>query len=138
MEQGAKFCLNTGKTATHIFQLIKRACADNALSRSRVSEWYARFRDGRGKLEDDERSGRLTAVQTPNMMEIVQELIETDYRMTLRLTKEELEIIRETIRKIVMENLGKREICFRFVRHCLDEHEGPQTASLSRVHSVCG
>jgi transposase len=80
MEQRAntKFCLKTGKTAkraTQIFQLIKQAYGDNAVSRTRVSEWCARFRSGREKLEDDEYSGQPTAVRTPDMIEIVQELI---------------------------------------------------------------
>jgi hypothetical protein len=64
MEQRAniKFCFKTGKTATETFRLIEQAYGDNALSRTRVFEWYARFRDGREYLEDDESSGRPTAV----------------------------------------------------------------------------
>jgi hypothetical protein len=31
----------------------------------------------------------------------------------------ELEISRETIRKIIVEDIGKLEICARFVLHCL-------------------
>jgi hypothetical protein len=52
MEQRAniKFCFKTGKTATETFQLIKLAYGDNALSRTRVFERYARFRDGRGTV----------------------------------------------------------------------------------------
>jgi hypothetical protein len=43
MEQRAniKFCFETCKTATGTFQLIKRAYGDNALSDTRVSEWYS-------------------------------------------------------------------------------------------------
>jgi hypothetical protein len=64
MEQRAniKFCFKTGKTATETFQLIKQAYGDNALSRTRIFKWYARFRDGRENLENDKRSGRPTAV----------------------------------------------------------------------------
>jgi transposase len=78
------------KTATETFQLIKQAYGDNALSRTRVFEWYARFRDGSDSVEDDERSGRPTAVPTPDMFETVSELISTDRRMTLRMMEEEL------------------------------------------------
>jgi hypothetical protein len=48
MEQRAniKFCFKTGKTATETFKLIKQAYGDNALSRTQVFEWYARFWGG--------------------------------------------------------------------------------------------
>jgi hypothetical protein len=82
-----------GKTATETFQLIKQVSGDNALPRTRVFEWYARFRDGRENIENDESSGRPTAVRTPDMIETVRELISTDRRMM----EEELEISRETI-----------------------------------------
>jgi hypothetical protein len=51
-----KFRFKMDKAATEIFQLIKQAYVDNALSRTRVFEWYARFRDGCESLEDGERS----------------------------------------------------------------------------------
>jgi hypothetical protein len=84
MEQRAniKFCFKTGKTATETFQLTKQLHGDNALSRTRVFEWYERFRDGRENLED-ERSGRTTAIRTPEMIETVRELISIDRRITL-------------------------------------------------------
>jgi hypothetical protein len=92
MEQRAniKFCFKTGRTATETFQLIKQAYGDNPLSRTRVFEWYARFRDGHENLEDDERSGRPTADRIPDIIEIVRELIPTDRRMTLRMMEEEV------------------------------------------------
>jgi hypothetical protein len=64
-----------------------------------VFEWYARSQDGREKSRDIERRGRPTPVRTPDMIETVRALISTDRRMTLRMTKEELEIRRETIAK---------------------------------------
>jgi transposase len=84
-----KFFFKTGKTATETFQLIKQAY-DNTLSHARVFEWYARFRDGCENLEDDERSGRPTAIRTPDMIETVCELISTDGQMTLQMMEKEI------------------------------------------------
>jgi hypothetical protein len=50
--------------------------------------------------------------------------------------EEELEISRETIRKILMKDLGKRKICAWFVPHCLADEQ--KALSLSRVYSICG
>jgi hypothetical protein len=79
MEQRAniKFCFKMGKTAAEAFQLIAQDYGDNSLSRTRVFEWYARFRDGREHLEDGERSGRPTAVPTSDTIETVRELVST-------------------------------------------------------------
>jgi hypothetical protein len=56
MEQKAniEFRFKMGKIATETFQLIKQAYSDNALSRTRVYEWYARFRGGNENLDDDD------------------------------------------------------------------------------------
>jgi hypothetical protein len=43
--------------------------------------------------------------------------------MTLRMTAKELEISRETIRKILVEALKIRKICAGFVPHCLTEEQ---------------
>jgi hypothetical protein len=48
-----------------------------------------------------------------------QKLISTDRRMILRIMEEELEISREAICKILVEDLGKREICARIASHSL-------------------
>jgi hypothetical protein len=95
------------------------------LSHTQVSEWYARFWDGCENLEDDEHSGRPTAVRTPDMIETVHELISTDRQITLQMMEKELEISRETTRKILMEDLGKQKICTRFVPHCLADEQKP-------------
>jgi transposase len=71
------------------------------LSRTRVCEWYARFRDGREK-QKDKSSGRQKAVRTPGI-ETVRELVSTHRRMT----EEELKISGETVHKMLVEDLGK-------------------------------
>jgi hypothetical protein len=85
-----EFCFKTDKTATETFQLIQQPSGENALSGTRGFERYARSRNDRENLEDDERSGRPTAVRIQNMIETVRELISTDRRMTLRMMEEEV------------------------------------------------
>jgi hypothetical protein len=43
-----------------------------------VFKWYARFRDGHKNLEEDKQSGQPTAIQTPDMIKTVCDLISTD------------------------------------------------------------
>jgi hypothetical protein len=96
-----KSCFQTSKTATETSQLIKQAYGNNLVSCTRVCEWYARFRDGCENLEDDELSEKLRAWHDRKFLE----LILADRQMTLGVMEEELEISRETIRKILVEDL---------------------------------
>lgn len=125
MEQRAniKFCFKIGKTATETYNLIKQVYGDDALSRGRVFEWFARFRDGREELEDDAHTGRPKNVRTQEMIEKVKELLLSDRRTTLKMMEETLNINRETIRLIVTEDLGKRKLCARFVPHVLTDEQ---------------
>jgi hypothetical protein len=75
------------------------------------------------KILKMKRCGRPTAVRTTDTIETVRELISTDRRMTLPMMEEKLEISRETIRKISLDDLHKREICARFVLHCLSDEQ---------------
>jgi hypothetical protein len=72
MEQreGIKFCLKFEKTATETFEMLKSAHGEECLSRTSVSEWHKRFKEGRESLQDDERTGRPSTSRT---QEFVQE-----------------------------------------------------------------
>jgi len=50
-----KFCVKLGKSGAETFQMIRRACRDEVMSRARCFEWHARFKRGRTSLQDDER-----------------------------------------------------------------------------------
>jgi hypothetical protein len=80
-----------------------------------------RISERRGNLEVDERSGRPTAVRAPDMYERLRELILTDRRMPLRMMEEKIEISRKTIRKILVDDLGKWKICATFVPRCFTD-----------------
>jgi hypothetical protein len=135
MEQRAniQFCFKTGKTATETYQLIKQAYGDNALSRTRVYEWYARYWDGRENLENDERNGP-TTVRTPDMIETVREMISSDRRMTLRMMEEEeLTHLIQIIRR-VRPQLQERGSWF-----LLHDNTSPHTAvSIKQILAIQG
>jgi len=78
-----KFCQKIGKTATETVDLIKLAFGMNSLSQSRVFEWFARFRDGRGTTEDDLHTGRPIASRTAERVEEISNLIIKDRRISV-------------------------------------------------------
>ena len=59
-----KFCVKLGKTGKETHDMIKEAYSDAAMGRSGVFEWHKLFRDGRERVEDDDRSGRPSTSKT--------------------------------------------------------------------------
>jgi hypothetical protein len=49
-----KFCVKLKKNATETFEMLESAYGDECLSRTGVSEWHKRFKEGRESLQDDE------------------------------------------------------------------------------------
>ena len=92
-------------------ELISKAYGSAAMSRAIVYRWYARFRDGREDVKDDARSGRPSTARTDENVESVRRLLTEDRRTTLKMIADRLNIGKETVRRIVTEDLGKRKIC---------------------------
>ena len=64
-------------------------------------------------------SGRPSTARTDENVESVRRLLTEDRRTTLYMIADRLNIGRETVRRIVTEDLGKRKICARFVPHAM-------------------
>lgn len=125
MEQriNIKFCFKLGKTAAETYEMLKQVYGEEALSRSRTFEWFKRFRDGRESVEDDPHTGRPQSVRTPEAIEKVRDMVKCDRRLTIRVLANELNMDKETVRRILTQDLGKRKICSRFVPHHLRDEQ---------------
>ena len=101
-------------------QCVNKAYGSAAMSRANVYRWYAGIQDGREDVKDDTKGGRPSTARTDENVESVRRLLTADRRATLQMTADRLNIGKETVRRIVTEDLGKkkdlREICFS----CLD------------------
>ena len=65
------------------------------------------------------RSGHPSTGRTDENVESVHRLLTEDHRATLQMIADRLNIGKETVRRIVTEDLGKSKICVRFVPHAL-------------------
>jgi len=75
-------------------------------------------------VKDDARSGRPSTARTDESVESVGRLLTEDRRITLQINAYRLNVGKETVRRIVTEDLGKRKICARVVPHALTtEHK---------------
>ena len=110
-----KFLVKLGKTATESLNLLQQVYGDDAMSRTRVFEWHKRFANGREDVEDDPKSGRPSSTRTDENIVRVNELVRSDRRLTVRMMAETLNVNRESVRSILVEDLGMRKLCAKMV-----------------------
>jgi hypothetical protein len=96
--------------------MVNASYGDQELSRSNVFRWYEQFCDGRENTEDDPRSGWPTECHNDNNVKISQFLLQ-NHHLSLRMLADEVNNDKDTVRKIVVEDLRKRKFCSRFVPH---------------------
>lgn len=76
-----KFCFKLGKAFTKTHHMRKHD--DDCLSRSRIYEWFKRFKEGREDLQD-ERSGRRKDVVNEKNAEIVRKFMKKEPKSSLK------------------------------------------------------
>ena len=93
------------------------------MSRARVFEWHKRFCEGREEVEDNPKSGLPVSVKTDRDIQLVNKVVRRDRRLTIRMMAEELEMSKESVRTILVENLGMKKICARMVPKLLSDEQ---------------
>ena len=120
-----KFLVKLKKSATKTFQLLTEAYGVDCMSRARVFEWHERFSEGRESVKDDDRPGRPHTAVTDENTEKVQDVIRKDRRLGVRAVAEEVNLDRESVRRILTEELNMRKVCAKMVPKLLsDEQKG--------------
>lgn len=118
-----KFCFKLGKTFTETFQLMQQVYGDDCLSRGRVHEWYTRFKIGREDINDDPHVGQAKFVITPESIEKVREFLKIQPKSSLRFMEMELGMSKDSIHRILTQQLGYRKVCAHFVPHKLTDDQ---------------
>nr|XP_027306070.1 protein GVQW3 [Anas platyrhynchos] len=110
-----KFCVKLGKMDKETHDVIKEAYGDAAMGRSGVFEWHKLFREGRERVEDDDRSGCPSTIKTNENVSRVKNLLNRDRRMSIRMIAYDLSIPQTQVFEMVKENLAMRKVCTKFL-----------------------
>jgi len=118
-----KFCVKIGKRASETLALFTVAYGEYAMKKSSVFEWHRRFKEGRGDVRNDPRSGQPKTHKTDENVDRVRTLVHSDRRLGVRVIAEELNMKRETVWPIVEEDLGIRKIFAKMVPRILTHNQ---------------
>ena len=81
------------------------------MKKTAVYKWVERFSEGIGSVTDEERSGRTATSRTEEIIAKVRPILRENRRLTVRNVAEQANIDRETVRKILTEDLDMRKVC---------------------------
>ena len=95
--------------------MLVQVYGDNNMKKTAVYKWAKRFSEGRESVTDAQRSGRPATNRTEEKIANVRQIVGVNRRLTVRSIAEQLNIDRETVRKILTEDLDMRKVCAKMV-----------------------
>ena len=118
-----KFLVKLGKSGNEIKEMLVHVYGDNAMKKAAVYKWVKRFSEGRESVTDEERSERSATIRTEENIAEVRQILRENRRLTVRGIAEQVNIVRETVRKILTEDLDMRKVCAKMVPNDLTEEQ---------------
>jgi len=95
--------------------MLVQVYGDNAMKKTAVYKWVKRFSQKRESVTDEVRSGRPATSRTEENFAKVRQTLRKNRLLTVRSIAEQLNIDRETVRKILTEDLDTRKVCAKVV-----------------------
>ena len=71
------FCVKLDEYATVTYEKLKWAYGEHSLSGAQVFSWHKYFLEGREKVEEEPRAGRLSTLKTDDNVERVRSIVKS-------------------------------------------------------------
>ena len=91
--------------------MMQKAFGNECMSKTRIKEWYNRFKGGHTSVDSDSRSGRPSMTKTLDNIKRMRLAIESDRRLTVRELENDLRIPKTTVWEILNKILGMTRVC---------------------------
>ena len=93
------------------------------MKKTAVYKWVKRFSEGRESVTDKQSSGSPATSRTEENIAKVRQNVRENRRLTVRSIAEQVKIDRETVRKILTEDLDMRKVFAKMVLKELTEEQ---------------
>jgi len=118
-----KFLVKLGKSGNKIREMLVQVYGLNAIKKTAVYKWVKRFSEGRDSVTDEERSGQPATSRTEENIAKVHQIMRENCQLTVMSIAEQGNIDRETVRKILTDDLDMRKVCAKMVPKELTEEQ---------------
>jgi len=103
--------------------MLVQIYGDNSMKKTAVYNWVKRFYEGREIVTDEERSGLPATSRTEEDIAKVRQILRENRRLTVRIIAEQVNIDKETVRKILTEDLDMSKVCAKMIPKELSEEQ---------------
>jgi histone-lysine N-methyltransferase SETMAR len=114
-----KFLTMENNNPKQIHERLMNVYGDSAPAYSTIAKWVAEFKRGRQSLEDDPRSGRPSEAVTPEVSQMVEDLVLTDRRIKIAEMARIMGISVGSVSTILHDKLGMSKVSARWVPRLL-------------------
>ena len=109
--------------ATEAHEMLQKAFKEEALSRTQVFEWFARFKRGEMIVEDHPHSGRPSTSRSDEHVKKIRQKIKEDRRYTIDEISEALGVSWSSCQRILTVDLNMRRVAAKFVSRLLTQEQ---------------
>jgi len=95
--------------------MLVKVYGNNAMKKTAVYKWVKRFSEGIESVTDENKSGRPATCRTEENIANVRQIVRENRRLTVRSIAEQVNIDRETVRKILTEDLDMGKVWAKMV-----------------------
>ena len=110
-----KFLVKLGKSGNEVREILVQVYGDNAMIKQQFTSVWNVVSDGRESVTDQESSGRPATSTTEENIAKIRQIVRENRQLTVRSIAEQVNINRETVRKILTEDLYMRKVCAKMV-----------------------
>jgi len=111
----SEYLVELGNSGNKISEMLVQVYGDNAMKKTAVYKWVKRFSEGRESVTDEGRSGWPATSRTEENIAKIRQIVQENCRQTARSIAVQVNITRETVRKILTEDLDIRKVYAKMV-----------------------
>lgn len=130
-----KFWEKVWESVSETVKIVLVVYGNKALTRSNIFQWYGMFRDCRKHVEENPSAGRPTSYLSAVNIEEERQILLENRHLSFRMIAETLNISKDTVSRIVVENLDERKLFAQFEQHALTEEQND--VDLRKIYNVC-
>ena len=127
-----KFLVELGKSGNKIKKMLVQVYGDNAMKKTAVYKWVKCFSEGRESVTDEERPARPATSRTEENIAKIRQIVRENRWPTVRSIAERVNIDRETVRKILTEDLDMSKMCAKMVPKKLNEEQKQRIVTIGQ------
>ena len=110
-----------GRSAKDIHAQLIASGVPGVPDSTTVWRWHTAYQNGKESFRDDPRSGRPSSARTDAKVQLIQQAVSDYPNQSLRCLSDQFDISKDSVGRILKNDLHMRKVCAQWVPHALSE-----------------